>query len=230
MATRKVAPATKAPRAPASRPKAAQRTKPAAATNPAQVESDSTLPIGLNPRQRAFVVEYLKDKNATQAYMRVYKATPAVADTNGPRLLGNARVTAEIARLEKQQLAQIQKETGITLERTLREIARVAFFDPRKLFDKDGNPLSLPDLDDDTVAAIAGLDVLEEWQGTGENRTFVGLIKKYKIATKLDGLEKLMKHLGGYKEDHDQAGNPLAQMLAGMRRSTLPVQAKPSDE
>ncbi len=227
MATRKVAPAKKAPRAPASRPKAA---KAASATNPAQVESDSTLPIGLNPRQRAFVVEYLKDKNATQAYMRVYKATPAVADTNGPRLLGNARVTAEIARLEKQQLAQIQKETGITLERTLREIARVAFFDPRKLFDKDGNPLNLSDLDDDTVAAIAGLDVLEEWQGTGENRTFVGLIKKYKIATKLDGLEKLMKHLGGYKEDHDQAGNPLAQMLAGMRRSTLPVQAKPSDE
>lgn len=213
MATRKVAPAKKAPRAPASRPKAA---KAASATNPAQVESDSTLPIGLNPRQRAFVVEYLKDKNATQAYMRVYKATPAVADTNGPRLLGNARVTAEIARLEKQQLAQIQRETGITLERTLREIARVAFFDPRKLFDKDGNPLSLPDLDDDTVAAIAGLDVLEEWQGTGENRTFVGLIKKYKIATKLDGLEKLMKHLGGYKEDHDQAGDAAAKALAGL--------------
>ena len=227
MATRKVAPAKKAPRAPASRPKAA---KAASATNQAQVESDSTLPVGLNPRQRAFVVEYLKDKNATQAYVRAYGVSAKVAESAGPRLYGHVRVTAEIARLEKQQLAQIQKETGITLERTLREIARVAFFDPRKMFDKDGNPLSLPDLDDDTVAAIAGLDVLEEWQGTGENRAFVGLIKKYKIATKLDGLEKLMKHLGGYKEDHDQAGNPLAQMLAGMRRSTLPVQAKPSDE
>lgn len=227
MATRKVAPAKKAPRAPASRPKAA---KTASATNRTQVESDSTLPTGLNPRQRAFVVEYLKDKNATQAYVRAYGVSAKVAESAGPRLYGHVRVTAEIARLEKQQLAQIQKETGITLERTLREIARVAFFDPRKLFDKDGNPLSLSDLDDDTVAAIAGLDVLEEWQGTGENRAFVGLIKKYKIATKLDGLEKLMKHLGGYKEDHDQAGNPLAQMLAGMRRSTLPVQAKLSDE
>lgn len=216
MATRKVAPAKKAPRAPASRPKAAQRTKPAAATNPAQVESDSTLPVGLNPRQRAFVVEYLKDKNATQAYVRAYGVSAKVAESAGPRLYGHVRVTAEIVRLEKQQLAQIQKETGITLERTLREIARVAFFDPRKLFDKDGNPLSLPDLDDDTVAAIAGLDVLEEWQGTGENRTFVGLIKKYKIATKLDGLEKLMKHLGGYKEDHDQAGDAAAKALAGL--------------
>ena len=243
MATRTVAPAKKAPRAPAKRAKRA----PAAATNQAQVvpgttpgtskpaETDTALVPGttrdLNPRQRAFVAEYLKDKNATQAYVRAYGVSASVAESAGPRLFGHVRVAAEIERLERQMLAEVQRDTGITLERTLKEIARIAFFDPRKLFNANGQPLEVTELDDDTAAAIAGLDVLEEWEGAGKDRVLVGYVKKYKIATKLDALEKLMRNLGGYKADHDQGNNPLAKLLEGMGRSTLPIaQTVPDDD
>ena len=88
--------------------------------------SPPTVPTGaLNPKQRRFVVEYLKDHNATQAYVRAYGASPKSAETAGPRLLGDVRVKAEIVRLQDQALARVQIDTGITLERTLKEIARI---------------------------------------------------------------------------------------------------------
>lgn len=229
MATRnQVAPAKKVPRAAAKPAKSAKGAKGAkgaektkagrAAVKPARVESDYIHPINgdFPPKVRAFIVEYLKDKNATQAYVRAYGCSLATADTNGSRLLGNARVRAEVSRLEAEQLASVQHSTGITLERTLREVARLAFFDPRRMFDAGGNPLPLHQLDDDTAAVIAGLDVLEEWEGTGDNRVFVGFIKKWKLSDKKGALDMLMKHLGGYKADNEQGGKAAAEALKGL--------------
>jgi phage terminase small subunit len=212
MATRKVAPAKKAPRAPASRPKAA---KAASATNQAQVESDSTLPVGLNPRQRAFVVEYLKDKNATQAYMRVYGGTAKVAEGSGSRLLGNAKVKAEVDRIEAQQLHAAVQESGLTTERLTREVARGAFYDVRKLLDADGNPIPIHLLDDDTASAIAGLEIATERSKDPESAT-VTVVRKYKLADRKGFVDMGLKVKGLYKADNEQAGDAAAKALAGL--------------
>lgn len=202
-----------------------------AATPKKPTTAPRTVPDGaLNPKQRRFVVEYLKDNNATQAYVRAYGASPKSAETAGPRLLGDVRVKAEIVRLQDQALARVQIDTGISLERTLKEIARIAYFDPRRMFGQDGRPLPIAELDDDTAAVIAGLDVLEEWDGAGQDRVLRGYVKKWKLADKKGALDMLMKHLGGYKEDNKQRTDPLAEMLEGMRRSTMPVNPTPTDE
>lgn len=157
----------------------------------------------LNPRQRSFVAEFIKDKNATNAYMRAYGVSRETADRAGPRLMGHVGVKAEIDRLLSEVVQQAKHESGITLERVLRELARIAFFDPRKLFDKDGNPLPITELDDDTVAAVAGLDVMEEYEGAGKDRVLKGYVKKWKLQTKDGAIDKLMKHLGGYAKDNE---------------------------
>lgn len=177
----------------------------------------------LNPRQRAFVVEYLRDKNATQAYMRAYGVDFDSANRAGPRLLVHVGVRAEIVRLEQEALRKIQQDTGITLERTLKEIARIGYFDPRRMFGPDGRPLAITELDDDTAAVVAGLDVLEEYEGQGQDRVLVGYVKKWKLADKKGALDMLMKHLGGYKEDNSQKTDPLVDLLAGLSRSALPI-------
>ena len=169
----------------------------------------------LNPRQRAFVVEYLKDKNASAAYKRAgYAGQGNSAEVAASRLLRHVQVQAELLRLEQQALAKVQAATGITLERTLREIARIAYFDPRRMFRQDGTPMNVTELDDDTAAVIAGLDVLEEWQGSGQDKVLIGHVKKWKLADKKGALDMLMKHLGGYKEDNGQAGSALGKALA----------------
>lgn len=98
----------------------------------------------------------------------------------------------------------LQDRLEITTDRVLRERARLAFFDVRKLFNDDGSPKPINELDDDTAAAIAGLEVAEIWEGSGDNRHFVGYLKKYKLTDKSASLTALEKHLGLYEADNKQ--------------------------
>lgn len=78
----------------------------------------------------------------------------------------------------------------------MRERARLAFFDVRKLFDQDGFPVPLDQMDDDTAAAIVGVDVQEHFAGDGADRVLTGFVKKYRLANKDASLASLEKHLG----------------------------------
>jgi phage terminase small subunit len=170
------------------------------------VNTESTSGAPLTGKTALFVAEYQKDHNATQAAIRAgYSAK--TAKQQGSRLLTNPDIRRAIDAQTEQRIAQVAHETGITLERTLRELARIGYFDPRKLFDKDGRPLSITELDDDTAAVVAGLDVLEEFEGSGADRVLVGHVKKWKLSDKKGALDMLMKHLGGYAKDNEQ-GKP----------------------
>ena len=145
----------------------------------------------LTPTQKAFVSEYLIDKNATQAAFRAgYSKKTAYS-------MGQENLKKpEIKRAIQKAMQKREERTEITQDRVLLEYARIAFFDPRKLFRSDGSPKSIEELDTDTAAALAGLEVREEFEGAGENRAFVGYTKKYKLANKLGALDSLAKHLG----------------------------------
>jgi phage terminase small subunit len=179
----------------------------------------------LSAKHQRFVAEYVKDRNATKAYQRAYpNSTTAAAGSAGSRLLKDARISAAISQAESQVLEQVKAETGITLERTLREIGRLAFFDPRQLLNSDGSPKAITELDDDTAAAIAGLDVQSMELGGDEGKAAVAsFIKKYKLSDKRAALDMLMRHLGGYKEDNNQAAGTLAELLSQVQRSSLPI-------
>lgn len=163
---------------------------------------------GLTFQQRVFVAEYLKDRNGTQAAIRAgYSANSAQEQSSV--LLSKPMIRAAIEAV----VIKAEEKAGLTVERTLREVARLAFFDPRKLLNADGSPKALTELDDDTAAGIAGLDVQEQYEGSGADRVFVGYVKKYKLADKNAALEKAMKHLGQYERDNAQTANPLAELF-----------------
>lgn len=71
----------------------------------------------LSPKHTRFVAEYLKDLNATQAYIRAgYDAKNA--DANATRLMGNDGIAAAIA----QGQARIAGKLEITAEKVLADI------------------------------------------------------------------------------------------------------------
>lgn len=145
----------------------------------------------MTPKQAAFVQQYLVDRNATQAAIRAgYSAKTASAI--GEENLRKPEIRAAI----DSAMSDIAAELGITAKRVLQERSRLAFFDVRKLFRVDGSPISVNELDADTAAAIAGLEVAEIWEGSGENRLFVGYLKKYKLASKDPSLASLEKYFG----------------------------------
>lgn len=154
----------------------------------------------LSQKRRRFVDEYLVDYNATQAAIRAGYAETS-AHTQGGRLLRDERIKKAL----NEAIDAQQRRTHITADRVLLEIARIATFDPRALFDSDGNPLPIEQLDDDTAAVIAGVDVMSAGQGAQ--------ITKYRLSSKTDALEKLMKHLGQYQADNNQHNETLADAL-----------------
>lgn len=146
---------------------------------------------GLTPKQAMFVAEYLLDLNATQAAARAgYSAK--TANEQGAQLLANVSVRSAI----DAAMAKRANKLEITTERVLAEIARLAFFDARNLFDEGGNPIRVPDLDEDSARAIVGMDVVM----IGNADMGIGQVQKVKLADKKGALELLGRHMGLFKD------------------------------
>ncbi len=154
---------------------------------------------GLNPKQQAFIREYLVDLNATQAAIRAGYSRKA-AEVQGWRMLRNAKVQALIA--EKQ--ADTARRLDITRIEVLRETACIGFSDPRQLFNDNGGILDPKNWPDRLASAIASIEVFEEYRGTGERRKYIGRTKKVKFWDKNAALDKLCRHLGLYGDDNRQ--------------------------
>ncbi|HMN92222.1 MAG TPA: terminase small subunit [Hydrogenophaga sp.] len=144
----------------------------------------------MSPKQEAFVREYLVDLNATQAAIRA-GYSKKTAGSIGEENLRKPEIRSAV----DAALAVVAKRVGVTAERVLRERARIAFFDPRKLLDAEGNPRALRDLDDDSAAAIAALEIVQLSSSEGAPGV-ISLVKKYRFASKDASLVALEKHLG----------------------------------
>jgi phage terminase small subunit len=123
----------------------------------------------VTPLQERFVFEYLKDQNGTRAYLR---AKPGVKETTARTEASKLLAKPNVAVAVQAQRARLVEKMELTSERVLREVARLAFFDPRKLLDSKGNPLPIED--DDTAAAVAGVEVLKINLGTAIAGPLVG--------------------------------------------------------
>lgn len=74
---------------------------------PTQKAIDELSDSELTDKQKAFVLEYLRISNATQAYINVYDVTYEIANKTGPRLLVNVGIQNEIERLRKAKLQEL---------------------------------------------------------------------------------------------------------------------------
>jgi phage terminase small subunit len=143
------------------------------------------------PKQRRFVDEYLIDLNATQAAIRAGYSVKTAGQ------IGEENIRKpEIQKMLQERMAAREKRTEISQDRVLQEYARLAFFDPRKLFDADGNLKRLTELDEDAAAIIAGMDVVE----FGNEKVGIGIIRKLKLADKLGALNSVARHLGMFED------------------------------
>jgi phage terminase small subunit len=153
-------------------------------------------------RRGVFVQSYIANgNNATQAAITAgYSARTAYSQ--GQRLLKNVEVSGQLAKAAE-KVAEI---TGLTAEHTLRETARISAFDPARLYHPDGSLKKITEMDDDTRAAIASIEV-DEKVIDGE---VVGRTTKIKLLDKVRALEMAMRHLGLYERDNQQRGPDLS--------------------
>ncbi len=144
----------------------------------------------LTPKQKLFIREYCRDLNATRAAIAAGYSENGAA-VQGNRLLRNAKISSEIAELTAKTCTKLE----ISAEKVLQELARLAFLDPRKFYNENGGLKHVPELDGDTAACIAGMEVKDVYEGYGDERKKVGICRKIKFADKGANLERLGRYL-----------------------------------
>lgn len=149
------------------------------------------------------------DLNATRAYMETYpNSNYNSARASAAELMSRPEVKEYIDEGMKAR----QKRVQVTQDWVVEELAKIAGFDPRRLFDDQGGVKPVSEWDDSTAASISDFQAAELFGGEGEDRQAIGLVKKISTRDKVKALELLGKHLGMFierKEITGKAGGPI---------------------
>lgn len=158
---------------------------------------------GLTPKQQRFVAEFVVDLNASAAARRA-GYSERTANRIACELLTKPDIAAAIAAQQK----VLREKVGITQERVIAELARIAFGDQRKVMAWGPGGVVLrasEDLTDDEAAVVAEV---------AETRTKDGGALKLKTHDKVGALKLLGEHLGLFKADKG-ATNLSVTIVAG---------------
>lgn len=172
--------------------------------------------------QKMFCDEYLIDLNATRAYRVAYSRCKKdeTANVNGSKLLRNTKVQEYISEKMKER----EQRTEITQDMVIKELAKIAFLDIRKLYTENGQLKNIADIDSDTAGAISQLETLEEYEGYGDDREKIGDTQKVKLLDKTKALELLGRHLGIFNDkinvnikEKQEKKNTIADIFSQMK-------------
>lgn len=173
--------------------------------------------MALNPKQQRFVTEYLVDLNATQAAIRAGYSKKC-ANRNGPRLLSNA-VIQEALQERYQQI--VFKGSVASPEEVLGGFTNDTRFDPRKLFDENGDPLPIADLPDEAALSLTGFEIDETVKSIEGEEKIINRKYKYKLPDK----HKNRKSLGEYHKLFESDSDRMNRAFIELFRNVLPPQA-----
>lgn len=151
----------------------------------------------LTRKQAVFVKQYLIDLNATQAAIRS-GYSKKTARQIGTENLDKPAIKAAI----EEANTKLLKSLDITAERTLRERARLAYYDIGALASAGlAGPADIANLPDEVRQAVVG------WKWDKDGRFVL------EFADKNPSLAALERHLGLYEKDNAQKGDPFGMML-----------------
>lgn len=146
-------------------------------------------------KQDLFVKEYLKDLNATQAYIRAGYVckNENVAAASAAKLLRNPKIQDKI----QKEMKKREKRTEITQDRVLKEIADLAFTDRTDIVNFNNKRLVISNFDELTPSQRACISGVKETK-FGIEVTFYNKEK---------ALELLGRHLGMFTEKLEVKGD-----------------------
>lgn len=142
-----------------------------------------------------------------EAYPRSQHWKPDSVHSKASELAADVRVSERVAQLR----GEAARRTGVTQDQIINELANIAFFDIRRLFNGDGSLKRVQDLDGATAAAIASIEVVDIG-GDGQ----LTLSKKFKTAGKLKALELLGVNIGMFVKQVKDVTDPLDKAMANM--------------
>lgn len=153
-----------------------------------------------NPKHEAFAQAVAEGASAAEAYRRAYKASVPTAETNGPKLLrDNAQVELRAVELKAIQSEIIEKQFRMSREDVIQGLVEVW-----------KTPIG---------------EIKESHQLCQEYSFTPGMhgdAYKYKMPSKLDALEKLIKMAGWYAPEKVEVSGGIAGLFAEITGAKQP--------
>lgn len=156
----------------------------------------------LNAQQKKFARIYAKKGHVTNA-AKAAGYSPKTAYSQGSDLLKKPEVAQYVAQLQE----RAARRAEITVAKVLAELGKHAFADIARLYDDNGNLLSMQDIPKSARVTLQSVEVDEIYSGRGESRMKIGETKKVRMTDKLKALELLGRHLKMFT-DVTQLQNP----------------------
>jgi len=125
------------------------------------------------------------------------------ASVTANRLLRDSYVCRRLTELLDRAAANVV----LSKRKVLSEAARVAFCDPRKIFDPNGQLIPITELDDNTAASIASVKVTTLWESEGKTKKEIGETTEVRFWPKVAALDLLAKYYKLYEKDEKDAGD-----------------------
>jgi phage terminase small subunit len=168
-------------------------------------EVTSEIDNDLSPQHDLFCREYIIDEpsNQTRAYMRAYpQSSYGAAAVSAHELLKNPKIIERIGILREDR----NKRLEIRADKILRRIEARAGADIRDFHNENGSLKNIGDLDYDTAIAIQSIEIVELFEGRGENREQIGYVKKIKLVDGKSCDELLGRHLKLFTDKVELSG------------------------
>lgn len=147
----------------------------------------------LNPKHKKFCDEYLIDLNGSRAYKTVYAD---VSDESARVLASKLLTTVNVKNYLEPKARKNVDKAQLSAENVLKEIARIAFINPKNLFTVDNNLVPINELPDEIAACIESIEFHE----------ITGKVKKYKLNSKVKGLEMLGRYFKLFTDKFEHSG------------------------
>jgi phage terminase small subunit len=142
-------------------------------------------------KQKRFAQEYVIDRNGARAAEAAGYGKKTAKEA-ASRLLTFVNVQEEISRLDK----ELDEKALVTAERVRAEYAKLAFYDPRVLFNESGILKPINELTEDEAKLIVKMDEEEIFEGSGKNHKKVGIIRKISFLNRVNLLRDCAKITG----------------------------------
>ena len=144
----------------------------------------------LTSKQEKFCEEYMIDLNATEASIRAGYSKNTAAEI-GCENLTKPHIQKRITKLKQ----KVSDRNEVTVDMVLGELKKIAFGDPRKLMEWNGDVVTIKcskDLTDDEISMVGGII---------QKKSKFGDTVEVKLNDKAGALDKIMRHIGGYDKD-----------------------------
>lgn len=155
----------------------------------------------LTDLQESFCQHYSVHWNARRAAIQAGYSRKT-AKEQGYQLLKLRRIRRRIAKLTEHTLLEL----GVSRARVLAELAAIAFLDPARAYEADGQLKPIREIPLGVRRAIAKVKSEELFAGRGTDRVSIGYARELEFVPKKGALDSLAKHLGLAPERHEHSG------------------------